>query len=139
MFQRHATFICRTEVLGAPETSFLMPNYENTTTPTPACSELYPIPTPSRRYPPLRKLVFAAFLPFLKLAPRLCRLRRLYTCYVHPIAAAASAVALNCNLEIQDDRNRILAAISHHPQTGKGGEGRPKEAAAAAKWLMRPP
>ena len=25
---------------------------------------------------------------------------------------------MNCNLEIQDDRNRILAAISHHTQTG---------------------
>ena len=33
-----------------------------------------------------------------------------------------AAAALNCNLEIQDDRNRILAAISHHTQTGKGRE-----------------
>ena len=103
------------------ETSFLMPNNGNTTTRTPTGPELF---SPLRLFlrfvspiSPLRKLVFAAFLPLLNWRlPRLCRHRRLYSCYVHPIAAAA----LNCNLEIQDDRNRILAAISHHTQTGKG-------------------
>ena len=44
------------------------------------------------------------------------------------------AAALNCNLEIQDDRNRILAAISHHTQTGKGRkEGRKAERGGGGK------
>ena len=128
MFQRHATFICRTEVLGAPETSFLMPSYEN----IPLLQDSNLLRASSSNSDSFSPISPTSEIGFRRL-PSFSQIGASLVCvdcggcivvmYIR-LRRRWWRAALNCNLEIQDDRNRILAAISHHTQTGKGREGK---------------